>query len=421
MKKLVGEIKKEIDEEKIISIHEHIYPERFIENYSLENILRDSYLYSDLVSSGMARDQWEEIVSSEGIDPSPPFASLEEILKAMKYVRATSYYRALFLGLKELYGIERLNEENFKHWDEIVREKRKNGWEKKVFETSKIKMAFIDNFWSLADFEFPELYFKPVFRVDRLVQTVDPELKNKKGLRAIELAERLGFDISSFQGYCEMVSEVLATARKKGVVAVKVALAYYRSLSFPEVSEEVAKRAYEKRDRNMDMEFSNYMMHFVLKECEELGFPVLFHTGLHTRNANIVSNSDPKLLNTLFLKYPSVNFILLHAGYPFSRECAVLAKNFPNVFLDVTWLPMVTETGFKNLLREVLELVPGNKITWGSDSYHVEQMLGHARIFRELLSSVLSEMALEGRLSTDEAIEVGRWILNENAEEIFLK
>jgi len=347
------EIKNEIEEEEIINVHEHIYPERLMESYSLENILRDSYLYSDLVSSGMARKNWERIVREEGIDPSPPPASLEELLKHLKYVKGTSYYRALFLGLRELYGIDELNEDNFGYWEEVVKEKRKKGWEKRVFEISKIKMVFLDNFWSLAEFDFPEPYFKPVFRVDRLLQTVDPEMKNKKGLRAIELAERLGVDISSFHGYCEMVSEVLEMARKKNVVAIKVALAYYRPLKFSEVSEDVAKRAYERKDTTMDLAFSNYMMHFVLRECETLGFPVMFHTGLHTRNANVVSNSDPKLLNELFLKYPSVNFILLHAGYPFSRETAVMAKNFPNVFLDVTWLPMVTETGFKKSSERV--------------------------------------------------------------------
>ena len=162
------------------------------------------------------------------------------------------------------------------------------------------------------------------------------------------------------------------------------------------------------------------MVHHVLRRCEEnLKLPVLIHTGIQTRNANILTNSDPKLLNPLFIEYPGVDFIILHAGYPFSRDAAVMAKNFPNVYLDVTWLPMITGSGYKNLLREFLELVPANKIIWGSDSYNVEQMLGHVRLFRRLTSEALGEIVDEKFLSIDEAVEIGEWILRENSLTIF--
>jgi len=48
-------------------------------------------------------------------------------------------------------------------------------------------------------------------------------------------------------------------------------------------------------------------------------------------------------------------------------------------------------------------------------------MLGHATLFRGILSSVLADIVLERRLSVEEAVEMGKWILRQNAEEIFLK
>lgn len=124
-------------------------------------------------------------------------------------------------------------------------------------------------------------------------------------------------------------------------------------------------------------------------------------------------------MNPLFIEYPGVNFIILHGGYPFSRDAAVMAKNFPNVHLDVTWLSMITGSGYKMLLKEFLELVPANKIIWGSDSDNVEQMLGHVMLFRHLTSETLAKMADERIVSVNEAVEIGKWIFRENAIEIF--
>ena len=418
-----GEIFVRLKNSPIISIHEHIYPERCMkEPPNLTQIIQSSYLYSDLVSSGMQRKAWEQSVLKEKIDPSPPPApQLKEMVEAMKKTRATTYYHTLLLGLKELYEIESLNEKNWNELGQKINDKRsKKGLERYVFDLANVELALEDNFWSLADFDFPEEYFTPVFRVDRLLQSSDPDFVNKKGLRASELAERWGIDISTFSGYCEMVDKSLEEAKKSGSVALKIALAYYRSLNFEKCCVNEAENIYKLRNKSNDEKFCDYMVHHVLKQCEEnLKLPALIHTGIQTRNANILANSDPKLLNPLFLEYPGVDFVILHAGYPFSRDAAVMAKNFPNVYLDVTWLPMITGSGYKNLLREFLELVPANKIVWGSDSYNVEQMLGHVRLFRRLTSEALTEIVDEKFLSIDEAVEIGEWIFKENALTIF--
>lgn len=423
MDEIYREIYGQLKDTPIISIHEHIYPERLMkEPLTLLQIIQGSYLYCDLVSSGMQRKVWEQIVRDEKIDPThPPIPPLKELVRALKRTIMTSYYRALFLGLKELFGIESLNEQIWDEWKRVVRDKRsRNGWERHVFDKANVELALQDNFWALADFHFPEEYFAPVFRVDRLLQSSDPTFVNKKGLRATELAERWGIDISTFSGYCDMVDEALEKAKNYGVVAIKIALAYYRSLNFERGNKDEAERAYKLRDRSYDDKFCNYMVHYILRKCEEdLKMPVLIHTGIQTRNANLLVNSDPKLLNPLFIEYPGVNFIILHGGYPFSRDAAVMAKNFPNVHLDVTWLSMITGSGYKMLLKEFLELVPANKIIWGSDSDNVEQMLGHVMLFRHLTSETLAKMADERIVSVNEAVEIGKWIFRENAIEIF--
>ena len=79
----------------------------------------------------------------------------------------------------------------------------------------------------------------------------------------------------------------------------------------------------------------DYLMHLLLRELEELGKPIQFHTGLHEGVGNVLPNSRPTLPINLFRTYPKVKFILFHASYPYSVEAAVLAKDYPNVYLDL--------------------------------------------------------------------------------------
>jgi len=76
-------------------------------------------------------------------------------------------------------------------------------------------------------------------------------------------------------------------------------------------------------------------MHHILSAANERGVFVQFHTGLLEGNRGMLSNSNPELLENLFLKYPGVKFDLFHIGYPYWGVTAALAKTYPNVFIDM--------------------------------------------------------------------------------------
>ncbi len=71
-------------------------------------------------------------------------------------------------------------------------------------------------------------------------------------------------------------------------------------------------------------------------------------------------------------------------------------------------------------MHEWIETIPSNKILgFGGDYRFVEGSYAHARMAREGVAQVLTEKVKEGYLSEEEALEMGRKILRNNAWELF--
>jgi len=60
-------------------------------------------------------------------------------------------------------------------------------------------------------------------------------------------------------------------------------------------------------------------------------------------NGNTLANSKPVKLNNLFLRYDEAKFVLFHGGFPWTGEFISLGKMFPNVYLDIVWLPQISK------------------------------------------------------------------------------
>lgn len=93
---------------------------------------------------------------------------------------------------------------------------------------------------------------------------------------------------------------------------------------------------------------------------------VQFHTGLGDASL-LLKDSTPALLQPIIRAYPKATLVLLHASYPFTREAGYLVANYPNVYLDFGEIfPQVSASGQRNVVNEVIELCPLNKVMWSS-------------------------------------------------------
>ena len=161
-------------------------------------------------------------------------------------------------------------------------------------------------------------------------------------------------------------------------------------------------------------------MHEIVRLAGEIGLVVQIHTGFQEGQGNYISNASPVHLTNLFSEYRQTRFDILHCGFPYYLELACLAKNFANVFPNMTWMYCIGSTVADRILSDWLDIIPVNKILgFGGDYHFVEGVYGHAQFARQSVTWVLSEKISGGLFTKKQALEYGHKILCENAEAIY--
>ena len=131
------------------------------------------------------------------------------------------------------------------------------------------------------------------------------------------------------------------------------------------------------------------MMFRVMDQAKLHNVVVQIHTGFQ-QYGNLVSNANPLNLFCMFKAYPTIKFVLFHGGYPYGGELSAIAKAFPNVHLDLTWVYVLSPSFSERFLHEWLETIPASKITgFGGDYGNVENVLGHLFLPNRLLQMYL--------------------------------
>jgi predicted TIM-barrel fold metal-dependent hydrolase len=122
----------------------------------------------------------------------------------------------------------------------------------------------------------------------------------------------------------------------------------------------------------------------------------------------------------LIERHPRTRFLLMHLGYPWSRELLGLAFVYRNVWLDLTWAPLLSPSHFKLALHEAIEVLPDeSRMMFGGDNWHAEETYGAIQRTRRLIAEVLEENVRSGYFHEEDARRLGRKILRENAQAFF--
>lgn len=414
---------EQIERIPVIDTHEHLpHCEEAREKHT--DVLREyliHYMSSDLMSADLTRDLFSKIV-----DPSIPISQRWEWVEPYWEVcRYTGYGQALDISVKGIYGIDGVRRNTIEELNRAFLGSLKEGHFRHVLkDLCGIRISLLDGFGGR--FECDRSLFRRVWRPCHYILP-------RTGA-AIESVERTyGVSIRSLDDWTDAFEREQADALDHGAVALKIGLAYERSLRFEEVDYNTAKAAFascidewERAGRRGDAQVAfpvnlqDYMMHFILGKASERNLTFQFHTGLQEGNGNIVTNSDPALLTNLFMKYPDVDFDVFHIGYPFQHVVSALCKNFPNVFIDMCWAHIISPAAVRDALSDYLDAVPYNKISaFGGDYCFIDGVYGHLRLARENVSKVLSDKVDEGIFSEDKALEIAKALFYENPFRIF--
>ena len=82
------------------------------------------------------------------------------------------------------------------------------------------------------------------------------------------------------------------------------------------------------------------MMYPLYEKAQELGLPVMFHTGLSVFRGSRLKYGDPIFYDDIAVDFPELKIIMCHGGRDcWYKEAFTVARLHKNVYIDVAGLP----------------------------------------------------------------------------------
>jgi len=236
-----------------------------------------------------------------------------------------------------------------------------------------------------------------------------------------------------FAQYLKFITRTLEDNQKKGGIAMKFEVAYFRTTRFsdPDLEDtEAIYKQYVNGGTPGEEEyrlFQNYIFRYLLREAGRLHLPVHIHSAVGIGDYFNLSESNIMNLEDILRdpRYSNVTFVMIHGGYPYDRQAIWLAAR-KNVFLDTSETEILLyPSEFKNLLKQWLETFP-EKITFGTDAFPYNNVLGAEESYwlgvqssRKALAAALAEMISMGEVTEAQALQMAHGYLHDNAVAIY--
>jgi len=408
-----------------VDTHEHFLPEKARVAQPADLFaLASHYLLDDLIAAGMP-EETKKFLTRRDAGDRERWRVFEPYWKAARF---TGYGQALRIAVRDLFGVEEITGETLPAIHEAIRKMSRPGMYDEILrQRARIRWVLHDHGWRAAPVrpEFPYIVLARAF--DRYIM-----VRNRGEVR--ELEEATGVSITSLATLKQALERSFAQSREYGMVAVKTTLAYHRDLQFHAASAADAERdlaALLKGERETPQgkfrfhnrpfrNLEDHLFRHVVGLADSIGIPVQIHAGTFAGHWNHVQNSNPTHLNDLLFDFPRVRFDLFHMSYPYQAELAAMTKLFPNVYADFCWAHVLSPAAARRALREFLDTSPVNKILlFGGDYWYPELSYAHLVMARRNLARVLAEMVTEQVCREDEALELGRMLLYDNAAALF--
>src|SRR5271155_2865807 len=284
---------------------------------------------------------------------------------------------------------------------------------------------------------FVDSFFYPFDNSERTASTPDmgvyiPLQEKMLGrYKKLENVQGLPDDLA---GYEDFVRRTMADNQKlRGGVAIKFEAAYFRSLYFTDPPRATAAAIYNKyRGGGVPSAeeyrvFQDYVFRVLIDQAEKLNLPVHFHSAVgigdyfSLRQGNVL-NLENVLRDP---RYKHVTFVLLHGGWPYYKEAALLTA-VKNVYLDTSFQSEVLyPSQFKDVLKQLVTLFP-DKMMFATDAFPFSDALGAEESFwiatytsRTALAAALAELVSEGAFSEEKALEIAHLYLHDNAAKLY--
>ncbi|MDR1665077.1 MAG: amidohydrolase family protein, partial [Clostridiales bacterium] len=410
------ELWETVDGLPVVDTHEHLTPEsmRVETTGDFFSIALAQYAGSDLISAGMTPKQLETLLGHEVAFED----KLNIFMPFWEKVSNTAYSRVLAVAARGLYDIDEISRESLPELNKRVAEKNKPGLYKEILQDKcRIKYCLWDQ--SFTGYPKKDDFFRLSLRLDDIVF-----VNSAEDIKSLE--HKYNVSISSPEGLEEIMEVRISNNKPRGLTAIKTALAYNRTLHFETVSRAEAVLSMDHILRNRFTEadvkiLQDYMMNSLMLKAFWHNLTIQVHTGLQEGSGNVIYHANPALLSTLVSNHPATRVDLFHGGYPYGGELSAMAKMFPNVYIDMAWLHVISPSFVRRYLPEWLDTVPVSKLMgFGGDYTFVEGVYGHLQLAKENITCVLADKVADGVFTMTDAKRYAKMMLYENPDSLFM-
>jgi len=422
----------EINRIPVIDCHEHLRgPVHGLAQQPTEPILflSEMYLLSDLWASG-ATDAEIRLLQ----DPERPTDHKWPLfVRLWAATEHTAYAQVTKRVLREQFSIEDLTRESLEVVADKIRRREASGY-LQLLKSAGIRAVLTDALFSwqpirhisyfgnrdLQDFlekrfELPAGW-RPLFPL--------PYFHELRHFEFLEYVSALSdSDITSLDDYESAVFDLMVRSREAGVIGLKDQSAYRRVISYSLPPRADAERLFNRLlvdPRNQlawpdAQPLDDYLFHQFVRFAQDLGWPVQIHTGHMAGMRNRVAKANAVHFSSVLELHTRVRFDLFHGNWPYMGDLLFLGKNYPNVSLNLCWLPMIDPIYAEELLRRAVMTVPHAKIHAFGGDFRVQPEFSVAQLglAREIIAGALASLVESGWLDEADAVSLAAdWLFN---------
>jgi len=405
-----------INDIPLVDIHTHIDPKNPVAR-DPSQIMLYHYIATEIRSIGIPVNE----IRAKSADP------VGDLIKHFRLIRNTTTYWCLKRILNDLYDFHEEPEPS--NWpklkEAIVERASKPNWARKILEKILLEKIFL-TVNPLAEFkpEFDRSIYVASMRLDPLVGGISLDSVRK-------LEKVSGGSAQTFEGFRDLLAERL---KAFSTSAVSVAVSLQSSEIYRPVYKGLGDEAYVKMYAGKPLSGAERVhlrsaaLSAVLDLCREYNLPIQIMIGV-ARDLPGASPPDSAVcfrqkglehLCFFFHQYSDVDFHLISAYRFQSHELTVIAKNYPNVYLDGYWWYCFFPESIMQHMLERIQLLPMGKICgFFSDAYVLEWIYGKSALARKITAEALNYMVEKDLYTVEVAKEVAERILSKNAKTLF--
>lgn len=391
------------------------------------------HIYQEFTQATLAED-------SHHLDQLDSDFGTEQLIEAgIRFQQTTVHGRSLTDGCRALYG-----DRTWEDWVSLSTQERiedPTGLYDRALRLTGTAAVLTDIPW-IDSSVWPHSRYKPIARIDpylypfghpdfqrrgadtprfrRIFSTVLGTLLARQGLAELP---------STLDEYWQFLAESIRERQQSGFVGLKIASAYVRSLAFEPRERADAEAAYQAlRSHGPHADPQAYELltdHLVFSIAElavDLELPLQIHTGMgHTEPGLQLKDADPRNLARL-ISDPRLNqlrIILIHGGYPYTSILPALSQAHGNLFVDFSWMPYLQHHTVERLLQEWLEVLPANKVIFGTDTGQPEFHVPATDRTRLLLDRALESGVADRIWTHDQASWLAERVLHQNLCDVY--